>query len=290
MKEGKIIKALSGFYYVQSEGELYPCKGRGVFRKREINPLVGDYVKFDPDNKYVTEIKDRKNELNRPPIANIDQALIVSSAKKPGFSSLLLNRFLVMIESVGINPVIFINKMDLVKKDQITEYHSIQTIYEKIGYSVELISSIEEVDIPAVSHYFKDKTTVIAGQSGVGKSSILNKLNPSLLIETDEISERLGRGRHTTRHVELLEVCGGLIADTPGFSTVDFSNIEAGQLANFFPEMKIRQGNCKFRGCLHKQEPKCAIKEAVDNQEITKERYNHYLTFLEEIESRKPRY
>lgn len=290
MKDGKIIKALSGFYYVQSNGTIYPCKGRGVFRKREITPLVGDYVQFDAENNYITEIKDRQNELNRPPVANIDQALIVSSAKKPKFSSLLLNRFLVMVESIGIEPIIFINKMDLVNDQQIASFEAIKETYEKIGYPTELVSSIEEADLPRIEHYFKNKTTVIAGQSGVGKSSILNKLNPSLFIETDEISERLGRGRHTTRHVELVEVCGGLVADTPGFSTVEFTNIEADQLSDYFREMKVLKTGCKFRGCLHHKEPQCAIKQAVESGEVTKERYNHYLQFLEEIQSRKPRY
>jgi|SRR5690625_4612667 len=290
MKEGKIVKALSGFYYVQSEGTIYPCKGRGVFRKREITPLVGDYVAFDSKNKYIIKIMERKNELNRPPIANIDQALIVSSAKKPKFSALLLDRFLVMIESIGIKPIIFINKMDLVEDTRLEIFEKIKSTYEDIGYQVELISSIEDSNLPEIAHYFENKTTVIAGQSGVGKSSILNKLNPSLFIETDEISERLGRGKHTTRHVELVEVCGGLIADTPGFSTVDFAHIEAEQLSDFFPEMKRKKINCKFRGCLHNKEPHCAIKQAVNDCVILKTRYNHYLTFLEEIETRKPRY
>lgn len=290
MKDGKIIKALSGFYYVQSNGSVYPCKGRGVFRKREITPLVGDYVQFDSENNYITEIIDRRNELSRPPIANIDQALIVSSAKEPNFSPLLLDRFLVMIESIGIEPIIFINKIDLVKEAELDSYKGIKESYETIGYNVELISSIEEATLPELSHYFKDKTTVIVGQSGVGKSSILNKLNPLLVIETDEISERLGRGRHTTRHVELVEVYDGLVADTPGFSSVEFTSIEAEELADCFREMKELKAHCRFRGCLHNKEPHCAIKQALESGDIKQERYKHYLLFLEEIQSRKPRY
>lgn len=290
MKEGKIVKAVSGFYYVHADGEIYPCKGRGVFRKKEITPLVGDIVLFDSKNHYITEIKERKNELSRPPIANIDQALIVTSTKKPKFSSLLLDRFLVMIESVGITPIIFINKMDLVSENQIEKFTNVKESYEAIGYSVELISSLEMAELPPLAHYFKDKITVIAGQSGVGKSSFLNRINPNLSIETAEISERLGRGRHTTRHVELLKVSDGLIADTPGFSTIDFSHIEAQELTDCFPEMRKRKHLCKFRGCLHKAEPDCAIKEAVESSEINKNRYEHYLRFLDEIESRKQRY
>lgn len=290
MKEGKIVKAVSGFYYVRTKEKIYSCKGRGVFRKKEITPLVGDNVLFDATNKYIVEIKKRKNALARPPIANIDQALIITSAKQPDFSSLLLNRFLVMVESIHIHPIIFINKMDLVSKGDLKKFKQIKKNYEKIGYNVELISTIEEVEIPNVAHYFKDKITVIAGQSGVGKSSFLNKLDPTLSIETNEVSKSLGRGRHTTRVVELIEVSGGLIADTPGFSTVDLTSIEAEDLTNCFPEMRQRSAHCKFRGCLHHKEPNCAIKKAVDAFEITKERYDHYLTFLEEIQSRKPRY
>lgn len=290
MTEGKIVKALSGFYYVRANDQVYPCRGRGVFRKREITPLVGDYVLFDAEEKYITEIKKRKNSLARPPIANVDQALIVSSAKQPIFSPLLLDRFLVMVESINIQPIIFINKMDLVADNQRSRYNEIKQYYKQIGYATELVSSLKHVQLPVLDHYFEDKITVIAGQSGVGKSSILNKLNPSLLIETDEISESLGRGKHTTRHVELVEVCGGLIADTPGFSTVDFSNIELEELADCFPEMRERKQFCKFRGCLHNQEPSCAIKQAVKEKEIKQKRYDHYLTFLTEIQERKPRY
>src|SRR5690625_46747 len=290
MQEGKIIKSVSGFYYVQSKNEIYPCKGRGVFRKKEITPLVGDNVLFDVDNKYIVEIKKRKNELKRPPIANIDQVLVVSSVKKPKFSSLLLDRFLVMIESAKIKPIIFINKIDLLNEKQLQEFEEIKRVYEAIGYPVELISLKLNGTLPNIHHYFSEKITVIAGQTGVGKSSILNKIDPSLSIETDEISKRLGRGRHTTRYVELLEVSNGLIADTPGFSTVDFSNIEAIDLTDCFPEMKERKQNCKFRGCLHNKEPNCAIKTAVQQEKISEKRYAHYLTFLDEIQSRKPRY
>lgn len=291
MKEGKIVKAISGFYYVQAKNHVYPCKGRGVFRKKGISPLVGDYVLFDPKEKYITEIYSRRNSLDRPPIANIDQVLIISSAKEPEFSSLLLDRFLVMIESRNIQPIIFINKIDLVSKEEkVTFFNQVQAYYQQIGYPTELVSSLEHIQLPSLKHYFHDKTTVIAGQSGVGKSSLLNRLNPTLLIETDKISERLGRGKHTTRHVELLEVSGGLIADTPGFSTVDFSHVELDQLTNYFPEMRQLKGYCKFRGCLHHKEPHCAVKRAVTENKIKQERYEHYLSFLTEIQERKPRY
>lgn len=293
MGEGQIVKALSGFYYVKTEDEIYACKGRGVFRKRNINPLVGDFVNFDVTNEgegYITEIKTRKNELVRPPIANIDQALIVSSAKMPKFSPLLLDRFLVLIESNYIKPIIFITKVDTMTLQEQEEIEKYRRDYEKIGYPVELVNAQQGSDLKKLRYYFYEKVTVIAGQSGVGKSSILNALNPSLLIETDEISKSLGRGKHTTRHVELVEVGDGLVADTPGFSSLEFTEIEQEDLTDCFPEFHTRKESCKFRGCLHDKEPACAIKQAVELGEITSYRYENYLSFLEEIQARKPRY
>lgn len=293
MAEGRIIKALSGFYYVQSEDDIYACKGRGVFRKRKINPLVGDFVYFDKTSHgegYITEIKPRKNELTRPAVANVDQAIIVSSAKEPVFSPLLLDRFLVLIESKHINPIIFINKVDLVSAEELEEIKSYQADYQAIGYSVELTSSLEDGDLSDIAHHFKDQVSVIAGQSGVGKSSILNALNSNLLIETGEISQSLGRGKHTTRFVELVEVNEGLVADTPGFSALDFDEIELEELADCFPEMRARKGECRFRGCVHINEPNCAVKNAVENDEIKSYRYKNYKSFYNEIEARKPRY
>lgn len=293
MVEGRIIKALSGFYYVQAKEGVFACKGRGVFRKRKINPLVGDFVKFDITNDlegYITEVKPRKNELVRPPIANIDQAIIVSSAKMPKFSPLLLDRFLVLIESIQIQPVIFITKLDLTTEEEKEELYAFQKDYEAIGYQVEFVQTKAGSELPALLHYFSNQVSVITGQSGVGKSSILNALNPSLFIETNEISRSLGRGKHTTRHVELVEVGAGLIADTPGFSNLDFDHLEPEELADCFPEMHQRKATCKFRGCLHDQEPSCAIKKALHQGEINDYRYHNYLSFLLEIQSRKPRY
>src|SRR5699024_10091784 len=183
MKEGRIIKALSGFYYVQSEDEIYTCRGRGVFRKRRITPLVGDYVSFEVRNNnegYVTEIKQRKNEFNRPPIANIDQAIITCSVKSPEFSPLLLDRFLVMFESKNVQPIIFMTKIDLLNNDEKEVMNQYQEDYENIGYKVEQLVATSGKEIDFLKKYFNNNTTVITGQSGVGKSSILNALNPSL--------------------------------------------------------------------------------------------------------------
>ncbi|MGJ9458811.1 ribosome small subunit-dependent GTPase A [Oceanobacillus sp. CF4.6] len=293
MAEGRIVKALSGFYYVQSGDKIYSCKGRGVFRNRNITPLVGDFVQFEESNPgegYIMEIEKRSNELVRPPIVNINQAVIVSSAVSPDFSTLLLDRFLVLIESKNINPLIFITKIDLISDKERMNIDSYKDIYEKIGYSVEMLSSKQPDNVPVLEHYFADKVSVFAGQSGVGKSTLLNVLKPSLLLKTAEISKSLGRGKHTTRHVELMQVNRGLVADTPGFSILEFNEIEAEELTNCFPEMRERRKNCKFRGCMHHKEPKCAVKAAVDNEEISRFRYEHYLSFLEEIKTRKPRY
>ncbi|MFD2628337.1 ribosome small subunit-dependent GTPase A [Oceanobacillus kapialis] len=294
MPEGRIIKALSGFYYVKTEdGEVIQCRGRGVFRKKKITPLVGDFVKFEadsPEEGYIIEINPRENELVRPPIANIDQAIIVNAAIQPDFSTTLLDRFLVLIEAKHIKPVILISKMDLISEEERKTIEAYRDDYEKIGYRVELVSSKESDGVLSIEDYFANVVTVFAGQSGVGKSSILNALKPSLLLKTAAISESLGRGKHTTRHVELVQVNNGLVADTPGFSALDFQEIEGEDLADCFPEMHERKGECKFRGCMHHKEPQCAVKEAVETGEISSYRYEHYLTFLEEIQSRKPRY
>jgi ribosome biogenesis GTPase len=292
MAEGRIVKAISGFYYVQSESKVYQCRGRGVFRKNKITPLVGDFVQFDIREAYegyITKIKTRKNELVRPPIANIDQAIIVSSAAKPDFSAKLLDRFLVLIEAKDIKPIIFINKLDLATASLKEELLGYQEYYKRIGYHVELLSA-KEISTSDLQSYLAGKVSVIAGQSGVGKSSLLNALEPSLLLPTGEISESLGRGKHTTRHVELVQVNDGLLADTPGFSSLELEEIELEVLGDCFPEIRNKSGDCKFRGCSHKKEPKCAVKQAVTDGEIALYRYEHYLHFYEEIQSRKPKY
>ncbi|SHG86943.1 MULTISPECIES: ribosome small subunit-dependent GTPase A [Virgibacillus] len=292
MAKGRIIKAISGFYYVQADGDMYQCKGRGVFRKKKITPLVGDVVTFDfsGDNEgYILEVHERDNELIRPPIANIDQAIIVTSAMKPAFNATLLDRFLVLVESNLIKPVIFFTKLDVAEQER-DRFEKYQKDYQKIGYDVELLSVKHSDHTSILKRYLKDKITVIAGQSGVGKTTLLNAIDPSLALKTGEISDSLGRGRHTTRHVELLPMFGGLVADTPGFSSLEFQDLGASELADYFPEIRERKANCKFRGCMHMKEPKCAVKQAVEDGEITDYRYDHYVRFYEEIKSRKARY
>ncbi|MBN8199538.1 MULTISPECIES: ribosome small subunit-dependent GTPase A [Bacillaceae] len=293
MPEGKIIKALAGFYYVLSGNETIQCRGRGVFRKNKVNPLVGDEVVFQAESiteGYILEVKERKNELIRPPIANVDQAILVFSAVEPGFSTSLLDRFLVLVEFNYIKPIICITKIDLTDEDEYKEIQQYASDYRKAGYDVLLTSSETEEGVKELMPYLEGEISVFAGQSGVGKSSLLNVLRPDLELKTNDISSHLGRGKHTTRHVELIEVGKGLVADTPGFSSLEFTDIELEDLNYCFPEIQEKSDLCKFRGCLHMAEPKCAVKAASENGEIPSYRYEHYKTFLQEIKDRKPRY
>lgn len=293
MPEGKIVKALSGFYYVLQNEEMIQCRGRGVFRKNKITPLVGDEVVFQAENEregYILEVKERKNELVRPPIANVDQAILVFSAVEPNFSTVLLDRFLVLVEFNQIVPLICITKIDLATSDHKLTISEYAEQYKAAGYEVILTSSETEAGIEQLFPHVDNKISVFAGQSGVGKSSLLNVLRPDLELKTNDISSHLGRGKHTTRHVELMKIGNGLIADTPGFSSLEFNNIETEDLTSCFPELQKASEDCKFRGCLHVTEPKCGVKLAVESGGIPAYRYKHYLDFLQEIKDRKPRY
>ncbi|MCH6267133.1 ribosome small subunit-dependent GTPase A [Neobacillus citreus] len=293
MPEGKIVKALSGFYYVLYNDDLIQCRGRGVFRKNKITPLVGDEVVFQAENDqegYILEVKERKNELVRPPIANVDLAILVFSAVEPEFSTVLLDRFLVLVEFNQIEPIICITKMDLTNDEEQKKISEYAAHYQAAGYEVIMTSSETETGIELLHPHLEDKISVFAGQSGVGKSSLLNVLRPDLELKTNDISTHLGRGKHTTRHVELIKVGNGLLADTPGFSSLDFTDIEAEDLTSCFPEILRASEICKFRGCLHLSEPKCGVKQAVESGEIPTYRYDHYVDFLQEIKDRKPRY
>lgn len=293
MPRGRIIKALSGFYYVEYNNDVIQCRGRGVFRKRKITPLVGDEVTFEFENKkegYILDIDERKNELRRPPIANVDQAIIVTSVKEPDLSLNLLDKFLVLVEEKEIHPLIFVTKLDLLSTDEKEYWYRKLNYYSEIGCDIQFLSKDDQDTKELLSPYLSEKVSVFAGQSGVGKTSLLNKLIPNLDLATNQISESLGRGKHTTRHVELIPFEDGLIADTPGFSAIDFAEIELEDLPHCFREFRELSGSCKFRGCMHINEPKCAIKSALEDGEIMQERYDNYLQFYQEIKSRKPRY
>ncbi len=291
MPKGLIIKALSGFYYVEEEEtkKIYDCRGRGIFRNLNITPLVGDRVNFqiEANNQgYVNEIYERKNSLVRPQIANVDQVLLVFSVKKPDFNQPLLDRFLAVIESSFIKPVIILSKVDLMLNDEINPFIS---YYESIGYTIIKASKNDDATIKKVCEVLENKISVLAGQSGVGKSSLLNAINPEFELHTDEISKALGRGKHTTRHVELFKVGNGLVADTPGFSSLDFRELEINveQLAQSFVDFFELSANCKFRGCMHINEPKCAVKGKLNENVIFDNRYLNYKDFHDEIKNQR---
>ncbi|WP_391208579.1 ribosome small subunit-dependent GTPase A [Psychrobacillus sp. L4] len=293
MPTGQIRKALSGFYYVYDKDQLIQCRGRGVFRNRGESPLVGDFVDYTVEGNNdgtITVIHERKNSLVRPPIANIDQAILVFSVKEPDFNTILLDRFLVVLESFHIEPIICLTKSDLLDEKMEETIKTYIKEYEQIGYQVFMTFKDDPQFDDKITPLLKGKTTVLAGQSGVGKSTLLNTILPTLNLKTGVISDALGRGKHTTRHVELIEVCGGLLADTPGFSSFEFDLMEKEALSSCFPEFVEIQDECKYRGCMHVNEPKCAVKEAIETGKIKDYRYKHYLQFFNEILERKPRY
>lgn len=298
LKQGQIIKALSGFYYIQSEsGEVYQTRARGIFRKQNITPLVGDYVRFFFENEKegtLDQILPRKNELTRPAVSNIDTGVVIMSTEDPQFSTSLLDRYLVSLEYNEISPVIYVTKTDIASEELYKEVKTYCERYQDVGYKVILPEHLKEVTIEDISDTLKEnvegKTAVFMGQSGAGKSTLLNKMDVTLGLKIGETSKALGRGKHTTRHVELVPVLGGLIADTPGFSALQFEKIEEAELPSCFPEIWERGKNCRFNGCIHQNEPNCAVKEAVETDDIAGFRYTNYLTLLEEIQNRKPKY
>ena len=286
--QGQLKKALSGFYYIQHEGNLYQTRARGNFRKRKVKPLVGDFVEFESTSLtdgYLLEIFPRKNELVRPPVANVDQVIVVASLVEPDFSYHLLDRFLVSLEQKQIEPVIYLSKVDLL--DDTTLLEEIKATYHLAGYRV-IVG--DKNGLNQVKALLKNRLTVLAGQSGAGKSTLLNQLVPGLALETGEISEALNRGKHTTRHVELIDVAKGLVADTPGFSSIDFFDLEVTDLPKMFPEFVVLQDACRFRECSHTHEPDCAVKEALAEGKIAQIRYDNYLLFLQELKNQRPTY
>ena len=275
---GEIIKQISNDYTVKIDDKLYVCKARGKFRKMNITPLVGDNVKIDLDNNYILEILDRKNELDRPSVANIDQVVVVTSVKIPDFSSNLLDKLLTIIEFNNIKPIICFTKLDLISDEELKNIKVIMNYYKKIGYKVYSNTDKNLKDI------FKNKITVFAGQSGAGKSSLLNRLDSSLNLEIGEVSIALGRGRHTTRHTELIEVLGGLVADTPGFSSINFSGMKKSDIRDNFIEFNKYREDCEYKDCMHINELNCAIKDKVEDSTIIISRYENYLKFVEKGE------
>ncbi|CAM3948130.1 ribosome small subunit-dependent GTPase A [Paenibacillus alkaliterrae] len=301
--KGTIVKALSGYYYVRAEdsdpnADMVQCRARGVFKNKGISPLVGDEVMFsltENGEGTVEEILPRSSELIRPPVANIDLAILVFSVTEPALNLQLLDKFLVHIEHAGIPAVLCLSKQDLEKDGVETEEAqaaaaSVNRIYRSLGYEVFGTSSRLGEGIDALQERLKGHLAVFAGQSGVGKSSLLNAIVPGLELETNAISNRLGRGKHTTRHVELIEIGGGLVADTPGFSQLDFTELGIEDLGYCFVEMRKLSPDCKFRGCTHLQEPGCAVLAALEAGVIERSRHENYVLFMAELKEKKRRY
>ena len=273
--QGRIIKNISNDYTVQTKtGDVFVCKCRGKFRNMKIIPLVGDEVLFDEENNYILEILPRKNELKRPPVSNISQVMILTSVKHPNFSSYLLDKLITIIEYNCIEPIICFTKLDLLNEEEMNEIETIMDYYKKIGYQV-----YRNTDLEQIKHIFQDKITVFTGQSGAGKSTLLNHLDAQLQLKTSEISYALGRGKHTTRHVELIPLFGGLVADTPGFSALDFEMNKA-SIRDQFKEFEMYKEHCKYKDCMHDKEDHCMVKDKVEDGTILKSRYENYIQFI----------
>lgn len=293
MIPGLIVKGIGGFYYVKTEAGIYECKARGLFRKDSFTPLPGDKVSIsvtDEENKigFIEQISPRDSQLIRPAVANVNQVAIVIAIKSPQPDFSLLDKLLITFEQKGISAIVCINKIDL---DLEEEYRNVVKSYEKAMYRVIPLSSKNGTGFDELELALRDRTTVFAGQSGVGKSTILNRVLDSYVMETGSISERIERGKHTTRHAELIELkSGGFVVDTPGFSSFEITGIEPNELQNFYPEFREYFGKCKFTGCAHVSEPNCEVKAALEEDVLDSGRYKRYVEFykfLKEKERKK---
>jgi len=280
--EGKIIKGIGGFYYVKTTDGIIECKARGKFRHQDMKPMVGDNVTIEVANGkgVIEELHERTTELIRPTVANVTLAFVVFAMKSPDLNFDLLNRFLVLCESNSIESIVCLNKMDLVTEDERIE---IKSKINDIGYEVLFINAKEGLGIETLKEKIKDNVTVFCGPSGAGKSTLINALTGRASMETGKVSDKVGRGKHTTRHSELIDVYNGYIVDTPGFSNLDVSFMEKENLKYCFPEFAELNNECRFRGCIHHKEPNCAVKEAVETGKVNKYRYEFYIRVLEEI-------
>lgn len=287
--QGKIIKGIAGFYYVHIAGAgIYECKAKGIFRKEKIKPLVGDNVEVDIISQEektgnISCILERRNELIRPAVANIDQALVIFAAAKPKPNLNLLDRFLLMMERQQVETVICFNKQDLVSPE---ECDRLREIYNSCNYHVLFTSACSETGLEELRQVLAGKTSTVAGPSGVGKSSLINLLQPEIEMETGKISEKIERGKHTTRHSQLIHIKDNTyIMDTPGFSSLYLPEIEKEELKEYFKEFKEYESMCRFPGCSHIHEPDCAVKEALEAGKISPSRYENYAAMYEELKN-----
>ena len=282
--KGIILKGIGGFYYVRTEDGVIECKARGKFRYDSMKPMVGDEVDIDLDknNKgFIVKIHERSSQLIRPTVSNVTQAYVVFAMKHPDINFDLLNRFLVLCEYNNIKAKVCLNKVDLCTEE---EKKKIKDKINDIGYDVFFINAKKQEGLDDLNAGLKDNITVLCGPSGVGKSTLINDFIGSVHMETGNVSEKIGRGKHTTRHSEIIEINEGYLVDTPGFSTLDMNFINKDELKNAFPEFYEYLGQCKFRGCNHYKEPGCAVKQAVEEGKINKSRYDFYIKTFNEIQ------
>lgn len=291
--KGQIIQSLSGYFDVLSEQRVYRTRARGNFRKKKESPYVGDWVEFKTDNEndgYLLKILPRKNSLVRPPVANVDRAIVVNACVEPKLSTNLLDRQLAALINNNISPMLYFSKADLLGQEDK------QRLAKLVDYYQQFFSCFvyDGADPKVIKNNFlgslESKIVVVMGQTGAGKSTLLNMIAPKLKLETAEVSKALSRGKHTTRRVTLHQVQNNLIADTPGFSSFDIVDVTKEQLPLLYPDFVDLQDNCKFRGCLHLKEPKCAVKAAFESGTMLRSRYENYVQFQDDIAKRKPKY
>lgn len=288
--QGKIIKGIAGFYYVQTGENIYQCKAKGIFRNKKIKPLVGDNVKIDIlDEKEmegnISEIFPRTNELIRPAVSNVDQALVVFAAKNPKPNYNLLDRFLITMEKQQVPVIICFNKVDLAKEKELA---ALNRVYENCGHQVRFISVRQEEGLEDIRDLIQGKTTVLAGPSGVGKSSLMNFLQPDANMETGDISNKIKRGRHTTRHSEFICVeTDTFVLDTPGFSSLFIDKFEEDEIKEYFQEFSPYEEQCRFQGCSHTHEPDCGVKRALEEGKISRIRYDNYVNIYTELKEKR---
>ncbi|HCC06734.1 MAG TPA: ribosome small subunit-dependent GTPase A [Clostridiales bacterium] len=285
--KGQIVRGVAGSYMIMIDKKVYECKARGKFRNQNIIPIVGDIVNIEVEGDNVGVIKEiieRRNFLVRPAVSNIDQVILTFSMNSPDINYSILDKFLVMVEKKELEVCICINKIDTAKEE---ELEKIKDVYTLAGYDVIFVSAKEGTGIEQLKAAMKNKVNVFAGPSGVGKSSILNKIQEGLKLQIGDISEKTKRGKHTTRAVELIELeIGGFVLDTPGFTSLEVENIKAEELRFYYKEISEYEGKCKYRTCVHISEPHCEVKEALNEKKISKERYGGYLNLYNELKEK----